>query len=271
MSGQGQEQESTDTVDSGNEVSGSDLIVQALTQEPIGEVSQYVANLLKDLPKEDQAKFAPYVKQWDASVNKRFDEKAAELKQYEGLDAQRAREALELERQIFENPTEALKLIQSRLGNQEVEHTTDDEGEEDIYDSLPPTIKDKLDLVPQLQAALNELVGEKQRVAKENSAREIWDGLNTELKGLGVDENHLGRDPILRMMATGMETEQAVNTWNSVISAAVEDRLKNHQNAPGVLGGKSVVPSQSLDTTNMSSKDLRNFITSTLEAQNAES
>ena len=236
------------------------------------EISDHVRRLLDGVPEEYLSHLAPKVKEWDQGVTQRFEEKNAQLKAYEGIDPEKAKEAISLYDQIFQNPDQALALIQQMKNGQPAEEplSVEPDEDEDIYNLLPPSIKEKLDLVPDLQKAVQLLINEKVAVANaENQTQELSE-YNSLLDSLEADHGSFNRDIVTHSIANGIDPVEAVTMFQEAVKTAVAEQLKAHNGAPTILAGKSLIPIEAPNIAQLNSKDTRNLVKRMLDAQNAE-
>lgn len=255
--------------------SGKDQIAEKLT--PVSsDVPEHIANILKDFSPEDRAKFAPKVQEWDANTSKKFAEYANSLKAYEGIDPVAAKAAIELEGLLNSNPAKAIEILQARLSNNPapVEDVQTDDDDFD-YNLLPKIIRDKLDMadkIPQLQQIVEKLAQERIDFENHRQLEQQKVEYNAHLDTLTEKHGAFDRDWVTKAVALGTDPEEAVQKFQATVKSYAEEQLKEHNNAPNVLGGSSVVPSEPVNLAKLSSKETAKLVTQMLiEANKANS
>ena len=196
--------------------------------------SELASGFLKGLPPEDAAKLEPYIKQWDSGVSKMTEKIHADYKTqlaaFEGIDPTDAQDAIELRALIQGNPSSAIDHIKQAYLDGTISEDTantlleEQATPESIIDDLPDEIKDKLLLVPKMEAALKELLAEREatKVATQE-AKEVAE-FHTILEDLKKEKGDYDRDTVLRLIASGMEPNEAVDKFHTLVQTAAQER-----------------------------------------------
>jgi hypothetical protein len=218
-------------------------------------ISEHAKNVLQGMSMEDIAKFAPKVTEWDKGVAEKFRDYNEKLKAFDGLDVNEAKEAIQFNNLMLNNPAEAIKRLQNLLddsANINVDEELVDDN--DIYNQLPDSIKSKLDKVDALEQRLTNLA-EKEQARQDKKDLDFY---NAELNALATKHGEFDKDVITRLIASGADPEESVISWHSAIELAVQSKLKQSESAPSVIGGKSDVETVHVNNVvDMSKKDVK--------------
>lgn len=231
--------------------------------------SELASGFLKGLPPEDAAKLEPYIKQWDSGVSKMTEKIHADYKTqlaaFEGIDPADAQDAIELRTLIQGNPSSAIDHIKQAYLDGTISEDTantllEEQKPESIIDELPPEIRDRLLKTDQLESAVKELLTEREAIkAAQQEAKEIAE-FHTVLETLKTEKGDYDRDTVLRLIASGMEPNEAVDKYHSLVQTAAQEKLKAHNAAPPVLGNGNIPPVDNTPVHMLSDKDRKKAV-----------
>ena len=220
---------------------------------------------LKNVPEEHRSILAPYVKQWDAGVQRRFQEIHSQYAPYQELgDPEELMQAAELY-QVLQNEPERLyqALRQAGIGAEEAEEAVygdDDEAGGGQF-SLPPEFQQRID---RMESALTNIAQQFLSQQQQSQQYQEDEALDSYLNNLRTEFGDFDEEFVLSRMYAGESGEQAVQAWNEKIQEVLNQNGGSQKHLPPVLGGGGSTPIEGQDVRKLPSKEVRNLITQVL-------
>lgn len=225
------------------------------------------APFLDVLPTDLHGTVKPVLKEWDKNVNNQFQKihsQYADWKTFqdEGVSADELRQGYALLQQINEDPKRVWDAIAEHYGfevanavvaaaeqgSTELGATEEDFGsgfEDPRFEQLNKTVETMAEL----------LIQENQN--RENAQADAE--FQTYFDELKAKHGQFDEEYVLNLITTGMDGDDAVARYQSVIDAALTAR--NIPKAPVVVGnGSSALPSGGLDVTKLDSKNTKSLV-----------
>jgi len=268
---------------------GSDSTVEepTVTSEPSTEVTTptdedlSLANpFLNEVEASHRAIVAPYIKKWDAGVTKKFQEYAAQRKQYEALgsyeDLQRF---TNFARGLSQNPEKAFAALwnhyQETYGDEFEQHLprllgiAEDAMSEDFNDQ---EFEDTDNGAPDEQTVIQQnLLSEVEQLRewKENFETQQQEAeQNRQLDNLlGQMHNQFGDFDdrwILLQLSEHGDPNRAIKEWNEFVGKVSQNG--SQRQAPKIMGGQGGVPSGQVDPTKLKGMERRKAVQDALSA-----
>jgi hypothetical protein len=235
--------------------------VDRQTSAPV-EISPMVAGVLKGVPEHLLPTLAPFVEEWDKNYQTKTQAIKDQFKDFEGLNAAEAREALEFQKLVLENPAEAIRLL-----SEDTSDNLSEDDEDDIIKQLPVELQerfaklDKLEQIVQLVAQAE--IDRKNSVIQEENLKEYVSTLEALEKTYGKFD----RQYVNLMVSNGTEPEDAVKSFLKLANDIAAERLQEHNVAPSILGGKGDSPvTGTVDVKDLSSSERKSLVTKMLQA-----
>lgn len=225
---------------------------------------------LEKVAPEDRAIVEKYIKDWDGSVTKKFQELHGQLEPYQnlGADHETLGQAMQLLEMINSDPEQVMSLLQEAMGQGEEETPQGLEGQntggaENPMAGLPPQFVEQFNQMQQVLEALagNHLEQQTQQQQKEEDTQ-----LDTTLSSLKEKHGEFDEDYVMAKMMVGVDPEKAVESYFAAIQGQVNKRAAT-PNVPAILGGGGAAPQGASDIKDASSKDVRALVTNLLKNQ----
>lgn len=199
---------------------------------------------LKNIPEEHRAIIAPYVRDWDGGVTRRFQQIHAQYEPYKQLgDFEELQKAVAIQQFLATNPLEFRErleaTIQELLDQGLIEMPEQPEVPPVETPKVPTGVED--DRLIQLAARMDAIdQKEKEREAAAREAAEIQE-LDNVLAKLHTSAGDFDDDWVILQISRGVEPEEAVKNWNSLIEQRVSS-LKPKPSIPKVMRGSGSNP-----------------------------
>lgn len=218
-------------------------------------------------------------KEWDAGVSKRFEGLHSEVKQYkdttetwqdviQNSDPDSVRQAVALAQAIEQNPEAVLRSMADAFS---IDLTngqgTGEPVDSSALDDADITSHPKFKELEQGLGTIAEILLE-QRRKEEDDANEK--ALNNLLSDMEKQHGKFDTPYITFLLGQGLEPDQAIEQWKSVINEAASVKLTPGNDAPVVLGAGGGLPSNQVEVSKLSDSDTRRAVAAILEAANRE-
>lgn len=246
--------------------------------------SDFYSGLLRDAPEEHRSIIEPYIKRFDAGVQRRFQDLHSQLKPYKELgwdDEDNRTAAAELYRLAQEDPRELLQRLQSYLESQETPPTGGGAGnvgtesyvaDPEVPGGIPPEIQERLDEQQRiLEAVANVLTAEhtsKQQAAEDAEFENDLQLLRNEFGDF--DESYV----LARFIHNDVPLDQAIKEWQGKIQEEVNKAASATSGLPRRVlsnaGGGAVPQPYQQNLGELQSKDIRNLVANVLANVNKE-
>lgn len=214
---------------------------------------------LKDVAEEHRSIIEPYVKKWDAGVQRRFQDLHGQLSPYQqlGADPQELAQAYQLYQLLDEDPERVYHALREQYESGEDEDDGVDDSGDESFQGLPPEIQQELKQQRQVLEALAEFVTNQQQTAQEAAEDKELDSY------LGLLREEFGdydEDYVVAKMYRGMSGEDAVKSWQAAIQKQLNGGGTPPPNLPPILSGGGVVPAEQQNLAKMDRKDVKSLV-----------
>lgn len=235
--------------------------------------SDFYSGLLKDLPDDHKAIVEPYIKRFDAGVQRRFQDLHNQYKPYKdsGWDGDTFAQAQELYRMAQEEPETLLNNLQAYFasqGSSSTEGETGGGGTEsttgtpEIPGGIPPEIQTRLDEQQKIiQAVAQVLLSENEAKAAASDEADLQKDLDL----LKQEFGDFNEKYVLSQYATRDVTlEDAVKEWQSMIQEEINRASSSTNGLPrrtlSNAGGGAVPQAYQQNLGEIDRKDIKNLV-----------
>lgn len=244
------------------------------------------SDFLSGFPESMHDSIKPHLTKWDQGVNQRIDQvhsEWADFKPYKdaGITADVINQAYGIYQAINDNPAEVYRILGESYGpsiQPQVNSTPVPNGQGQPNPPAPnqPT-GDEYEIgqggqfnpeVARLQAMTENMANI--MLAQENQRREQAEDaiLDSELKSAHEKHGKFDDDFVLRYLNSGMNMEQAVGAYNSMLNQVRSDA--NRPQAPTVISGSGPLPSNQINPAKLNGSDTRTLVANMIRASNQQ-
>ena len=220
-------------------------------------------SILDQIPAELHDKVIPTLQDWDAGVSRRFQkihDEYADLKEFEDIDPNDLRQALQVYGALTEDPQTTWETIGRVYGlsPQQVSQAMSSEEEDLDLDALPQSIRDRLSRIDQHDALLQQMAQQMQEAQQAEEEAEEDAALEELLEELAEEYGEFDEDYVVGLIASGVEPEEAVERFQEFTSRY---QPQQHQSAPRVMSSGGGVPSSTpVNVTGLNNQDTQALV-----------
>lgn len=244
------------------------------------------SDFLSGFPASMHDQIKPHLSKWDEGVNQRINQvhsEWADFKPYKeaGISREVLDQAYGIYQAINDNPQEVYRILgesyglnvqpqvnsnpapneQGQVNPQVQNQPTGDEYELGQGGQFNPEVA-RLQAMTENMAQIL-LAQEQQRQQQAEDA-----ALDSELRQAREKFGNFDEDFVLRYLSSGMNMEQAVNAYNSMLNQVRSD--SNRPAAPTVISGSGPLPSQQINPAQMNGSDTRKLVANIFKAANQQ-
>lgn len=251
-------------------------------ETPEYEISDYGKMFFQGVPEETQAQLEPYLKQWDAGANRRFQEYQGTINQYEELGSlEEIADAIKTVT-FLKDPNNHRGLyneLAKVYGQPQQPAPTPTQDLSPDFEELAPVLQQlehanqqrEQQYQQQMGQVINTLTALSQRfdsfqtTATDDAAK---NALDNQLNLLSIEKPHVDLDWIRQEHGNGVPINDAVAKYESAIASARQQQAAN--TAPVVPGGGSPSPHNPLRVEDLSNQDTQSLVVSILKEAAAQ-
>lgn len=238
------------------------------TQEEGGSSSETnpdsLANpFLQNIPEQDRAVVAKYIKDWDAGVTRKFQEIHSQYQPYKelGADPQDIRSAMNIYEQLNSDPKAFYEALSDALKDELEQESSGQQPEVNpAYEGLPPEFQAEFQQTRKaVEALASYILDQQQQTQQQQEDAELDNYLNQLREKHGdFDEEFV----LTKMYTSDMDGEQAIQAWQKAMQDYVnKNGGVQRQNGPKILsGGGSVPDSDSKNVAELSRKETKALV-----------
>ena len=222
---------------------------------------------LKDIPAEHQKILEPYVKKWDAGVQRRFQELHGQYRPYEelGVDVDTIQQGIQLLDYLQNDPVKLYQALreagvtEEELGQEEPDYSSEEF-------QLPAEYQQKIGRMEQALASVAQWILDQQKTSQESEEDAELD------QYLGYLKDEFGdfdEEFVLARMYAGATGEEAVKAWNERVQNILKQNGGQLATSP-VLGGGGSVAMEDQDPRKLGRKDVQGLVASVIAQTKAQ-
>lgn len=237
-------------------------------EEPL---SEFATGVLKDIPEQDRATVAKYLKTWDGNVTKQFQKIHQEYEPYKQFgtveDISQNLKMIEL---LNEDPVAFIQFVQDAL--KEVEMSYDEPENVPVpvqqqnvlpeWEGVPQPVVEKMQNLEKMLTTLTEQVSSTQNHLTEKDQLAQLDNL---MKGLHTTHGDFPDDYVLMEMSRGVPPEDAVK---KVLENLQKYGSSPRKPPPVLLGPGGATPSNQVDVSKLDAAGRKAMMVASLNAAN---
>lgn len=285
--GLGGQQSQTDGVQGGNEPppvgqqSGEPPATPGQGSAPQEPDYSLASDFLQRVPEADRATVEKYVRQWDAGVTRRFQELHGKYQPYEQLgDPESLMQALQVMRLLDEQPKVIYDILMDDiqkgaewaqgLGQQPQQQQSLSGApsvEGDAFQGLPPEFMQQFQQQQTILEQLATIVLSNQQAASQAAEDQELDSY---LANLHTEFGDFDEDYVLARMERGEDGAAAVQAFQGMIQAQLNQRMQVQEGLPPILSGGGAPPVQQQSVTSLDKKATRNLVAELMSATNGQ-
>lgn len=242
------------------------------TDLPPQNPDSLVNPFLSKIPEADRNVVAPYIKDWDAGVTRRFQEIHQQYAPFKGMDAEEVQQAIAFRDYVNQNEEAVFQVLAERLGyevggNGPQQYQGGDEFENPwAEDGIPDEFARQFMELQQVNQALAQRVMgiDDERIEQQEDAE-----LDSLLDSMHKQHGSFNDQYVLLQLSEGLTPEQAIASWHQMIQGEIDSRSSGKTPVP-ILGGNGTVPMGGVDPRKMKTEDLQAHIANVLSGLNNE-
>lgn len=238
-----------------------------------GEVESGLSGFARDylgkVPEEHRPIVQQHLQEWDKNFTKYSQQVQGKLKAYEGLgaDPETLQNSLQLYNTMLHRPEDVYEaLVNAGYGPKQAQAMTNqvmeeqEQGQGQQENSVPPHLQQQFQKYEQALNTIARHLQQQEEAKRQESELREFDTLmnNLEKKYQGMD-----RDLVTRMIATGMEPEQAAQRYMQMVQGVVNENAR--PKPPTVLGSGSAVPRPNKPMSELDGKERKEFLAEALK------
>lgn len=229
------------------------------------------SDFLSVIPEEHHAAVIPQLKSWDSGVQDKINGVHSQYADYKPfienkVPANQVQMGYNILRALEENPEEVVKAIMQTYNLTPGQQGSANGGDDDPYEGLPQAVKDKLQLVDQLQQQQQAMGQSLQQQHQANLVKTETDKLNVTMNGLRDKHGAFDEEIVLNLMLQGYEAEAAVQRYNQLADSI---RAEVPRPSPPKLlgsGGSAAIPGNKvIDPRKLNDRETTDLVAQMLE------
>ena len=239
-----------------------------------GQLSpEFGSPFLNEVDPAHKAIVEPYLKKWDGSITKKFQDLHAKYQPYEQLgDVETLQQALYVQQLIDNSPDQVLQALAQALGVEVGQAQglgqQQQQGNEEIpeeFEGLPEGFVKQFQQQQQALEAMAQLMLNGQQSAQEQAEDAELGQL---LDSLKQKHGEFDQEYVLSKMMAGADPEKAVQAYQSLVQNALNQRGQQTPQIPILGGGGSIPQENGKQVTDLDRKETKALVAQILAASN---